>query len=68
LRKGERAEEGLVLLCWGLALPWPWRNRGSRALRDSRRLGLRGTARMAESRDRALCMAPVIRREPGGPF
>lgn len=25
LRKRERAEGDLVLLRWGLALPWPWR-------------------------------------------
>ena len=41
----------------------------SKALKDSWRWGLGRRARIAESRDRtAWFMAPVIRRETGGPF
>jgi len=59
----------LVWLCWGLALPWPWRSRKRRALRESRRWGLGRRARMAEGRDwAAVCIAPVIRRETSSPF
>jgi hypothetical protein len=69
LRKRERAEGDLVLLCWGLALPWPVRKRNNRAFKDSRRWGVGMRARMVQSRDRAAwVMAPVIRRETGGPF
>ncbi|ETN89558.1 hypothetical protein TNMX_01155 [Thermus sp. NMX2.A1] len=49
MRKQERAEEDLALVCWDLALPWPVRERRKRALGDLRRWGVGRRARREQS-------------------
>lgn len=68
-RETGEGRRGLVRLCWGLALPWPWEGMRRSAWGEAWGWRVGKRARIAESRNWAVwVIAPVTIRKPGSPF